>query len=98
MPLRAQSRQSIAEALESGQLGGYAADVCEFEDWAREDRPRAIEPRLLALALADRTLLTPHIGSAVESVRRHIELDAAQNLIEALDGKRPHGAIRELRS
>ena len=96
MPLRAQSRQSIAEALESGQLGGYAADVFEFEDWAREDRPRVIEPRLLSLA--DRTLLTPHIGSAVESVRRHIELDAAQNLIEALDGKRPHGAIRELRS
>ena len=87
---------AIADALESGQLGGYAADVFEFEDWAREDRPRAIEPRLLAIA--DRTLLTPHIGSAVESVRRQIELDAAQNLIEALDGKRPHGAIRELRS
>lgn len=87
---------AIADALESGQLGGYAADVFEFEDWARSDRPGSIEPRLLALA--DRTLFTPHIGSAVESVRRQIEHDAAQNLIEALDGMRPHGAIRDLRN
>jgi phosphonate dehydrogenase len=87
---------AIADALESGQLGGYAADVFEFEDWAVADRPASIEPRLLALT--DRTLFTPHIGSAVEVVRRQIELDAAHNLIEVLDGKRPHGAINELRS
>lgn len=82
---------AVADALESGQLGGYAADVFEFEDWARSDRPQSIEPRLLALS--DRTLLTPHIGSAVEAVRREIEIDAVRNLIEAADGRRPHGAI-----
>jgi phosphonate dehydrogenase len=31
---------SVLQALQSGQLGGYAADVFEMEDWAREDRPR----------------------------------------------------------
>jgi len=85
------NESAIADALETGQLGGYAADVFEFEDWARPDRPLSIEPRLLARS--DRTLLTPHIGSAVEAVRREIELDAARNLIEAADGGRPHGAI-----
>lgn len=86
---------AVADALASGQLGGYAADVFEFEDWARADRPLSIEPRLLAFA--DRTVLTPHLGSAVEAVRRQIELDAAHNLIEALEGRRPHGAVFDLR-
>jgi phosphonate dehydrogenase len=82
---------AVADALESGQLGGYAADVFEFEDWALEGRPSGIDARLLAQA--DRTLFTAHIGSAVEAVRRRIELDAATNIVEALRGDRPHGAI-----
>ncbi len=84
---------AVAEALASGRLAGYAADVYEFEDWARLDRPAGIDPRLVAFA--DRTLFTTHIGSAVSSVRLAIELDAAQNLIEALSGVRPHGAVNE---
>ena len=63
----------------------------ELEDWALPDRPRGIDARLLADPA--RTLFTPHIGSAVESVRRRIEMDAAVNLVEALRGERPHGAI-----
>ena len=84
---------AVAEALASGRLAGYAADVYEFEDWARPDRPAGIDPRLIAFA--DRTLFTTHIGSAVRSVRLAIELDAAHNLIEALSGGRPHGAVNE---
>jgi phosphonate dehydrogenase len=82
---------AVADAIESGRLGGYAADVFELEDWARPDRPRAIEPRLLRAP--DRTLFTTHIGSAVTRVRREIELDAALNIREALRGERPHGAV-----
>jgi phosphonate dehydrogenase len=37
--------------------------------------------------------LTPHIGSAVMSVRREIELSAAASIIEALAGKVPGGAV-----
>ncbi|MGK6786734.1 NAD(P)-dependent oxidoreductase [Klebsiella pneumoniae] len=39
---------AVLAALERGQLGGYAADVFEMEDWARADRPRLIDPALLA--------------------------------------------------
>jgi phosphonate dehydrogenase len=87
---------AVADALAAGRLGGYAADVFEFEDWRRPDRPAAIEPRLLGAA--DRTLFTTHLGSAVERVRRAIELDAAANIREALRGERPHGAVNDPRA
>ncbi len=82
---------AVADALESGQLGGYAADVFECEDWARLDRPKSIDSRLTRPGA--RTVLTPHIGSAVMSVRREIELFAAMSIIEALSGGVPRGAI-----
>ena len=53
---------AVADALESGKLAGYAADVFECEDWHLPERPTAIEPRLLADTA--KTLFTPHIGSA----------------------------------
>lgn len=82
---------AVADALAAGRLGGYAADVFQCEDWARADRPRGIDPRLTAADAP--TVLTPHIGSAVASVRRAIELSAAHSIIEALSGARPRGAV-----
>lgn len=82
---------AVADALESGRLAGYAADVFECEDWAREDRPAGIEPRLAAQGA--RTVLTPHIGSAVTDVRREIELSAARNIVAALSGHAPPDAV-----
>lgn len=82
---------AVAEALGSGRLAGYAADVFEFEDWARGDRPRQIAPELLRYP--ERTLFTTHIGSAVEDVRRAIALEAAQNIVEALQENVPRGAV-----
>lgn len=82
---------AVAEALASGQLGGYAADVFECEEWARSDRPANVHPGLLQQS--ERTLFTTHIGSAVTAVRMAIERDAALNLIEALSDGKPHGAI-----
>lgn len=86
--------EAVADALESGHLGGYAADTFEMEDWARHDRPREINPRLLRLN--DRTLFTPHLGSAVTSTRREIERAAASNILQVLRGERPTGAINTL--
>jgi phosphonate dehydrogenase len=83
--------EAVAAALATGQLGGYAADVFAFEDWARAGRPGAIPPTLLAQR--DRTLFTPHLGSAVTSVRRAIEGSAAEAVIDALRGARPTGAV-----
>jgi len=85
--------EAVADALERGHLAGYAADTFEMEDWARSDRPRAIAPRLLRLT--DRTLFTPHLGSAVASARRAIERAAAENILQALRGERPDGAIND---
>lgn len=80
---------AVADALAAGHLGGYAADVFAFEDRSDQDRPRDIPPRLLA---HDRTLLTPHLGSAVSDVRRRIELAAAQSILDVRAGKPPSAA------
>jgi phosphonate dehydrogenase len=84
---------AVVEALQTGQLGGYAADVFAFEDWRYPDRPRAIPPGLLA---SSRTVLTPHLGSAVASVRRDMGLAAAEQLRQALTGARPDNAVNEV--
>jgi phosphonate dehydrogenase len=86
--------EAVADALESDHLAGYAADTFEMEDWARRDRPREINPRLSRLT--DRTLFTPHLGSAVASARLQIELAAANNILQALRGARPSGAINDV--
>jgi phosphonate dehydrogenase len=83
---------AVADALESGTLGGYAADVFEMEDWARPARPHAIEPRLLS---HPQTLFTPHLGSAVERVRRDIALQAADSIVDALAGRAPRHAVNK---
>jgi phosphonate dehydrogenase len=85
---------AVADALDRGHLAGYAADVFEMEDWARQDRPQTVNPRLLLHA--DRTLFTPHLGSAVDRVRLEIELAAARNILHALNGERPPDALNEL--
>lgn len=82
---------AVANTLEMGQLGGYAADVFEMEDWAREDRPQHIETMLLQAQ--DRTVLTPHLGSAVDLIRQQIEMEAANNIVDFLQGKTPRGRI-----
>ena len=82
---------AVAQSLAADHLGGYAADVFELEDWARADRPRRISPRLLALR--DRTLLTPHLGSAVRSVRHMIEQTAAEEIAAVLAGRCPQNAV-----
>jgi phosphonate dehydrogenase len=84
---------AVADALAAGRLGGYAADVFALEDWALADRPRAIDPRLLA---HPRTLFTPHLGSAVARVREEIAMAAALNIADALAGRRPRDAVNTI--
>jgi phosphonate dehydrogenase len=84
--------EAVAGALESGRLGGYAADVFAMEDWARPGRPASIPARLLA---QPRTLFTPHLGSAVDEVRRQMSLEAARQVRQVLNGERPDHAVNE---
>ncbi|MGD9879359.1 MAG: phosphonate dehydrogenase [Reyranella sp.] len=81
---------AVAEALEGDRLAGYAADVFSMEDWALPDRPRDVSARLLG---SHKTVLTPHLGSAVDRVRREIALEAAGSMLQALRGEVPAGAV-----
>ena len=81
---------AVADALDAGALGGYAADVFEMEDWALDSRPRSIDARLLAHPA---TLFTPHLGSAVDGVRRDIAMAAAMSIVDCFEGRRPRGAV-----
>ncbi|MHB8066574.1 MAG: phosphonate dehydrogenase [Desulfobaccales bacterium] len=85
--------QAVAEALSRGQIRGYAADVFEMEDWARSDRSGGIHPGLLEKP--GQTLLTPHLGSAVDEIRRDIALEAAHNILQAFLGEIPRGAVNQ---
>lgn len=85
---------AVVKALKSDRIAGYAADVFEMEDWARSDRPRSIPSELLEMT--DRTLFTPHLGSAVHAVRFNIALQAARNMVDAIEGRTPAGAINRI--
>lgn len=83
--------KAVAAVLKTGPLAGYAADVFEMEDWALEDRPRKIPSELLTNR--KQTLFTPHLGSAVDDVRKKIALEAAMQLQAAFAGRVPDKAI-----
>ncbi len=85
--------QAVVDALVSGHLAGYAADVFEMEDWARPNRPRSI-PQALPDNVSQ-TFFTPHLGSAVDNVRREIAMEAARNILQALDNRTPQGAVNK---
>lgn len=87
---------AVVALLADGHLAGYAADVYEMEDLSRSDRPTTITQGLLDLS--DRTLLTPHLGSAVDAIRLEVEMTAARNIIDKLEGRPPCNAINQTRS
>jgi phosphonate dehydrogenase len=83
---------AVAEALADGRLGGYAADVFAMEDWALPGHPERIPHGLLE---HPRTLLTSHLGSAVDDVRRDMSHEAARQVRQVLDGQRPDHPVNE---
>ncbi len=85
---------AVAAALQNGQLGGYAADVFAMEDWALTDKPGTVPDGLRRAP--GRTVFTPHLGSAVDRVRREIALAAATSVLECLRGEAPSGAVNRI--
>lgn len=69
---------ALAQALKDGEIAGAALDVFEEE-------PK-INPGLLGL---DNVILTPHIASATINARTNMATTAANNLVKALEGRRP---------
>jgi len=85
---------AVEKALNGEHLGGYAADTFEMEDWSLADRPGDIAPGILT---SERTVLTPHIGSAVFDVRQEIELSAAKSIVAVARGEVPDTAVNSPR-
>ena len=75
--------RALALSLSKGEIRGAALDVFEFE-------PR-ITPELLML---DNVILTPHIASATEETRSKMSVLAAENIIDALEGRIPLNILK----
>jgi D-3-phosphoglycerate dehydrogenase / 2-oxoglutarate reductase len=65
----------LAEALRSGHVAGAALDVFETE-------PLATTSPLLAPDLADKLVLTPHLGASTEEAQVNVALDVAEQLVD----------------
>ena len=74
--------EALVRALKSDKLSGAGLDVFEKEPH--------IHPELLQL---NNTVLTPHIGTTTLETRTAMAKMAAQNLIAALEGKRPPNVV-----
>ena len=70
--------RALAEALDAGEIFAAGLDVFEHEP--------AVDPGLLA---HPRAVIVPHLGSATVDTRLAMGMLAADNLLAALDGRRP---------
>jgi D-3-phosphoglycerate dehydrogenase / 2-oxoglutarate reductase len=78
--------EAVAAALREGRLGAYAADTLSGEGGGPPSP-------LLAPDLADRVVLTPHIGAhTVEAVER-MGAGAVQAVLDVLSGRAPRHAV-----
>jgi glyoxylate reductase len=75
---------ALVEALESGQIWGAGLDVFEAEP--------DVHPRLLALR--QRVVLAPHVGSATSETRRRMADIAARDARAVLEGRAPAHPVR----
>lgn len=74
---------ALVEALQTNVIKGAALDVFEHE------------PALShGLAELENVILTPHTASATEETRQAMSLLAAQNIIEALEGRTPPNMVK----
>jgi len=75
--------KALAKALREKIIKGAAIDVFEFEP--------DIVPELKDL---DNVIITPHIASATEETRNKMASMAAENIIEALEGRVPPNLVK----
>jgi lactate dehydrogenase-like 2-hydroxyacid dehydrogenase len=74
--------EALVAALKSGKIAGAGLDVFEHEPH--------VHPELLKLT---NVVMAPHIGSASAETRLKMATLAAENLLAALDGRRPPNVV-----
>lgn len=74
----------MVDSLRSGVLGGVGLDVYE-------DEPN-INPELIGM---ENVVLTPHIASGTYEAREKMTRQAADNILNALAGKKPENMVNE---
>ena len=77
------NEQDLFEVLDSGHLGGAAIDVFE------------VEPYNGPLTKIDRCLLTSHMGSMSNDCREKMEIEAVEEAIRFLKGKKLYNEVPE---
>jgi len=78
--------QALYKALRNNQLKGAALDVYSNEP--------PVESPLKEL---DNVIMTPHIGAYTEEAIENMGMQAAQNLIDVLEGRKPKNRIQKER-
>jgi D-3-phosphoglycerate dehydrogenase len=73
---------ALVEALQAGRIAGAGLDVFEYEP--------TVHPALLAM---NNVVLMPHVGSATEETRLRMAMLAGDNLLAALNGRRPPNLV-----
>lgn len=74
--------EALQEALEDGHLAGAALDVFAEEP-----------PKDLRLLQHPRVVATPHLGASTQEAQEAIGLDVAEQVLQALAGRLPRGAV-----
>jgi len=74
--------EALVQVLKSRQIAGAGLDVFEHEPH--------LHPELLKL---DNVVLLPHVGSATRETRLAMAMLAGENLIAALEGRRPPNVV-----
>ncbi len=75
------NEHDLAEVLRSGHLSGAAVDVFEHEPYSGE------------LASIDRCLLTSHMGSMSVDCRTRMEIEATEEAVRFLTGRKLEGVV-----
>ncbi len=74
--------EALVQALQAGKIAGAGLDVFEREP--------QVHPALLKM---NNVVLMPHVGSATAETRLKMAMLAAENLLEALAGRRPPNLV-----
>ncbi len=76
---------ALVEALKEGRIGGAALDV-----FAGGSQPN---PELVAL---DNVVATPHLGASTTEAQVNVAVDAAQQVVDVLEGRPPRWPVNAL--